>query len=501
MATQKDLDKLRKQLSDLDAKLKSMRGNQKAPVARPPNFVDRGRDVPRTPIDMVRDPRFDSAMANQNFLNSLAELRAKAAAERGTPTPPSGPLGGPVGSARSKRDPSKEIVLNFAGGEYGIRNDAAANAIAKKYNLEIVRNPDPNSALPNYIFKSNGNVNDIISQIKNEPGIGYAEQNSMQYGGPAREPKAPTQPRLSGQDPRDQNTRYKGPEAPTQPRLSPSSISPSSILNPETLTKAREEYVKQNPGEVNRQVKADLVNSRYLGQIGRGMSGFDKWFEKNYINNPNSSLSEQERMALNPQRGQRPPQGPQAPMIGYASQQPGNMPLPNIPQGPQVGGGEGLNYKGQQFDASEQPGYGDPYFQGSKRYQEREDYQNFLKQGGQRPPERPQVGGGMGELVPQRPNLIPQPGIRIPQGPQNAQDAMSAYNNLLQQGIQRSNTLNQDAASNFANMQAGAPIPQPAAPAKANPTMPIAGMGMQQPKATPVPRKFSTVNTPSARFG
>ena len=375
----------------------------------PKPIVERTLKPRRKPsqLDLVRGPNFDSAMAQQNFLNSLADLRAKAAAERG--------------------------------------------------------------------------FGDIARQLPQEGGSSRFDDYRRQ-------------------DPRDQNTRYKGPKAPTQPRLSPSSISPSSILNPETLTKAREEYVKQNPGEVNRQVKADLVNSRYLGQIGRGMSGFDKWFEKNYINNPNSSLSEQERMALNPQRGQRPPQGPQAPMIGYASQQPGNMPLPNIPQGPQVGGGEGLNYKGQQFDASEQPGYGDPYFQGSKRYQEREDYQNFLKQGGQRPPERPQVGGGMGELVPQRPNLIPQPGIRIPQGPQNAQDAMSAYNNLLQQGIQRSNTLNQDAASNFANMQAGAPIPQPATPAKANPTMPIAGMGMQQPKATPVPRKFSTVSNSPARF-
>jgi hypothetical protein len=84
----------------------------------------------------------------------------------------------------------------------------------------------------------------------------------------------------------------------------------------------------------------------------------------------------------------------------------------------------------------------------------------------------------------------------IPQNPQ-----MATYNNLLQQGIQRSNTMNQGTMTDFANMQAGAPIPQPAVPAKANQTMPIAGMGMQQPKATPVPRKFSTVNTPSARFG
>ena len=41
---------------------------------------------------------------------------------------------------------------------------------------------------------------------------------------------------------------------------------------------------------------------------------------------------------------------------------------------------------------------------------------------------------------------------------------MQTYNNLLQQGIQRSNAMNQGAASNFANMQAGAPTTQPAIP-------------------------------------
>jgi hypothetical protein len=77
---------------------------------------------------------------------------------------------------------------------------------------------------------------------------------------------------------------------------------------------------------------------------------------------------------------------------------------------------------------------------------------------------------------------------------------IQTYNNLLQQGIQRSNTMNQGAMTDFANMQAGTQTTQPTVPAKANPTMPIAGMGMQQPKATPAPRKFSTVKASSARF-
>ena len=62
---------------------------------------------------------------------------------------------------------------------------------------------------------------------------------------------------------------------------------------------------------------------------------------------------------------------------------------------------------------------------------------------------------------------------------------MQIYNNLLQQGMQRNNAMNQNAASNFANMQAGAPTTQPAIPAT---TMPMAGLGAQKPKSpTPKP--------------
>jgi len=91
--------------------------------------------------------------------------------------------------------------------------------------------------------------------------------------------------------------------------------------------------------------------------------------------------------------------------------------------------------------------------------------------------------------------------MRNPENPnqmnfgQIPQQQMQNYQNFLQQGIQNSNTLNQGAMNNFANMQ---PRMQ-ATPARQMPSMPVAGMGMQQPKQTP-PRKFSTVNTPSARL-
>ena len=55
-----------------------------------------------------------------------------------------------------------------------------------------------------------------------------------------------------------------------------------------------------------------------------------------------------------------------------------------------------------------------------------------------------------------------QGGGTQPSIPQNQQ--MATYNNLLQQGIQRSNTMNQGAMTDFANMQAGAPTNQPIPP-------------------------------------
>ncbi len=70
----------------------------------------------------------------------------------------------------------------------------------------------------------------------------------------------------------------------------------------------------------------------------------------------------------------------------------------------------------------------------------------------------------------------------IPQNPQ-----MATYNNLLQQGIQRSNTMNQGSMTDFANMQPGMQATQPA------------GMGMQQ--SNSAPRKFSTPKNLPARFG
>jgi len=60
MATQKDLDVLKQKLRDLDAKLKSMGGGS-----------------------AKRDPRFDSAMANQTYANLMRDQQARLASQQG----------------------------------------------------------------------------------------------------------------------------------------------------------------------------------------------------------------------------------------------------------------------------------------------------------------------------------------------------------------------------------------------------------------------------------
>lgn len=78
---------------------------------------------------------------------------------------------------------------------------------------------------------------------------------------------------------------------------------------------------------------------------------------------------------------------------------------------------------------------------------------------------------------------------------------MQDYNRMLQQGIQNSNTMNQGAMANFANMQPGMQAPQQPRPTVPNPAMPAAGMGMQQPRQVPAQRNLSTFNNTPARFG
>ena len=77
-------------------------------IAKPAPKRPAPRPLPQRrpqPIDMVRDPGFGSAMAQQNFLNSLAELRAKADAERGGILSKQGPQADLDSYGFTKRDP------------------------------------------------------------------------------------------------------------------------------------------------------------------------------------------------------------------------------------------------------------------------------------------------------------------------------------------------------------------------------------------------------------
>ena len=97
-------------------------------------------------------------------------------------------------------------------------------------------------------------------------------------------------------------------------------------------------------------------------------------------------------------------------------------------------------------------------------------------------------------------NLLQQQGAMASQyqNPQGQQQQMQSYQNFLNQGMNNISSVNQGAAESFANTQPGMPTTGSAQQFTANPAMPVAGMGAQ--KSRPTPRKFSTVNNPSARF-
>ena len=133
------------------------------------------------PLDLVRNPNFDAAMAQQNYANLMRDQQARIDAERGTPS--ADPTAQPYVFDKSKQRAGKEILLSFAGGQYGSVNDEAADAIAKKYNLDIVNKPNPNKdeGPKIYRFSVKGDVDKGLSGIKNEPGVRYAQPNSRSF--------------------------------------------------------------------------------------------------------------------------------------------------------------------------------------------------------------------------------------------------------------------------------------------------------------------------------
>jgi len=229
------------------------------------------------PIDAVRNPNFPTALAQQDYLNNLAQSLANYQAQ----TYPTGATkqlsdiearnSAEQNAMSQQRDPNKEIILNFAGGQFGIANDEAANEIAKKYNLDIVRKPGVGSNVPIYLLRSNGDVNNIISQIKNEQGIGYVEPNFIQSTGFGDT----TQRNAAGQQPTNPMSGYM----PTDPNRGMPNLMPIQLPQGQQVAMASQYQNSQGP------------------QVGGGMGGAIP-----------------------------------SPMVGYGSQQPGNMPIPNMPQ-------------------------------------------------------------------------------------------------------------------------------------------------------------------------
>lgn len=292
------------------------------------------------------------------------------------------------------------------------------------------------------------------------------------------------------------------------------------MISPEVIKKAREEYLASLPKD--RAYQDVMTKTKYGGEFGSSVGrGFDKWFEQNYINNPNSALSEQERMTLRIPELKLPPQGQQAgggnqDIVDFRKRIYDDlMARQGQPFSPDGGMGGAQNFdidyiEGGQRNAPMTPtpsqiaqfrnaqpnraGYMpvDPMagMQDNQNiYNSLRDYQartypvpmnqNTAGTGQQ----FGQIAQGIGRLMPQ-----------IPQG----QQQMQSYQNFLNQGMNNMASVNQGAAESFANTQPGMPTTGSAQQFTANPAMPVAGMGAQ--KSRPTPRKFSTVSNSPARF-
>lgn len=374
-----------------------------APKTKPAPIPEE-RPLPPTPtpkpapLDLVRNPNFDSAIAQQNYQNSLAEQRARIDAERGQFTqgrlmgaPSADPTAPPYVFDKSKERAGKEIILSFAGGEYGSVNDEAANAIAKKYNLEIVNKPNPNKegGIKNYRFSVKGDVDKSLSGIKNEPGVKYAQPNFRMYTSD-REPD----PFFTYEDNR-MRAALNGEELPT---------APVGYVEGFDRSKKNIDYISPQDQLVDPQSPQGQAMEGYQQSLRNALSGY----------NPNA---------------------------------PSLMPI-------QTPGSDALN----QDLANRGMGGGipSPIPQG----QQMQDYQNFLKQGMQNSNALNQ--GAMASFANTQPGMqvpqVPQAGVQIPQpGMQTPQPGIAKPQNPNMAGMvtrQRRQNPAQGKFSTFSNKPA-----------------------------------------------
>lgn len=469
------------------------------PVPEPAEKNLKPRPVPfqtpqPAPLDLVRNPNFNAAMAQQNYANLMRDQQARIAAESGAPS-------ADPGFDKSKQRGGKEIILSFAGGQYGSVNDEAADAIAKKYNLDIVNKPNPNKdeGPKIYRFSVKGDVDKGLSGIKNEPGVRYAEPNYRKSISTKT-----LSPFLQYEDQR-MKAALNGEELPTPPvgyierfdkntNLTPpaeigSDFRPSQ--GPQAGGSSRfDDYRGQpQPGQPrpsgqdfidlrdpNRAYTADMVDyidpatgertSRTRGVVPAPGSRFVPANGNKF--NPNLMRDQQARLAAQGQYTK-----------GRLMGAPTNRPIP--PEG----GLGGLTADQAGIPAEQRKILDDLMAKMQLDIAARDVEQQNMKKAGAftigGTPDKPIYGSMAGPVY--------ADGTFVDATNQQAQN----YQNLLQQGIQRSNTMNQDAASNFANLQAGAPTMQPAIPS------PQLGGVTAQPRGVPRPRQPRGFGSPIGR--
>jgi hypothetical protein len=131
------------------------------------------------------------------------------------------------------------------------------------------------------------------------------------------------------------------------------------------------------------------------------------------------------------------------------------------------------------------------------------NYPNQYGMAGQIPP--PPIRGLGDQLMQyQMANYPNQYGMagQIPPPPSSGLESMDIYNQLMRKQLANYAEMNQDAATNFGNIEPGKISTQPAKTTTAKPQVPIAGIGMQQTASQNQQRNFSTPGYPSPKpFG
>lgn len=153
------------------------------------------------PLDLVRNPNFDSAMAQQNYQNAIAEMQAKIEAERGL--------------AEANSNLKGQLPPQGGGGQDIIDKDRFERDTRDRgpqagSGPDFIDNRDPNKAYTmnmfNYYDPATGEVTSRTNGIAPGPGSRF-----VRYYGPSPQGLGGDMVGFVKRDPRDPNTQYGGP--------------------------------------------------------------------------------------------------------------------------------------------------------------------------------------------------------------------------------------------------------------------------------------------------